>query len=505
MNATDKIAEIDARRENVELAERALPVLVGVLCHPDAAEQVREALDEWLALPKRGLNYRADAFTRTLWLALCDLLDAGRPIHPTTVDQQAAAVAGRRLKGLLDDWTPEHSQQLHEALTYHAPNMSSATEVAALARDWACEAAKLCDLGPKAARLSEALAAGEPVAIASELERLRSSASRCVPVGTIPSGNLDELFEEWEQDDTPDKIASRYADLDERSGGLDIGVTLIAGRSNDGKTAALLSLAMAQAFPNSAEYAHRKHPHKRIEPETDDGRPYVLFLSAEMPRKEMLSRIAASLLLIDNGALNREKARAVADSTATIAELREAIRTHGRITLLDSEMLGSVTPRAVCAAIEAWATAIRDRDPGAKLLACLDYLQFLDGDGDGERYEQVNAAMRMVLHASKSHRVATLVGVQCCDGPHPTQRSDIRASKGVIDDAKSVLVIQRHVDDPARFSLFNDKARAGERGWTVDLYFEGRYTLLTSASPDSPKTRPVAAASSPFAGKGIDL
>ena len=506
MKPDDKTAEIDARPENVALARRALPVLVGVLCFPESVAQVRAVLGSWLDLPKRGADYRADAFTRTLWLACCELADADRPLHPVTIEQQAQAIAGRQARGLLGAWTPEHAQAFGEGRQKHGVDIGSASEVVLLAQDWAREAVKLCEIGPAAKRLAGALSAGEPVAIGSELARMQEMSARCGAAGAVPHDNLAALFDEWACDDTPDKLLSGFASLDALSGGLDIGLTHIVGRSNDGKTVVLQALALAQVFPQTTHYAHRQTPHERLVPNTADDRAYVLFLSAEMPRKEMLSRIACSLLLIDNSSISRDKARALEESTATFEEMQAAIREHGRLSLLDAELLGSLSPTVVCAAIESWATKIREADPGARLVAALDYLQFLDKDGDGETHEQVNAATRLLLNVAKSHRIAMLVGMQAADGPNPTGRGDIRAAKAVIDDAKSVLVIRRDRHDENRIDLYNDKARSGARGWTCELRIEGRYLLITDL-PDGTATvgDPAFDADDPLAGLGVAI
>ena len=511
MQPDDKIAVIDALPENVELAKLAEPILVGIIAHPDTAPVVRDIFGDLLALPKRGLTFRASSFTRTLWAAVCELLDGGRPLHPSTIELQTEAIATRKRAGWLDAWTSEHVEIFRTMRRQHAPDLLVPSQVTTLATDWACEAHKRCELSRLALGLSKSLQAGAPVDIGDELSRMQESASKCVRASAIPTHNLGQLFAEWRADMTSPKLASGYTSIDEKNYGIDVGVTLIAGRSGSGKTQVLEGFAFAQAFPNTAKAEFQAVPAKRIEPNRDPERAYVLFLSVEMPRGEMLSRIAASLLLVHNSDLARDKEKAVQDTHvredgAAYADMLAAIEEHGRLTLLDAEMLGSTTPRAVCSALEAWALRVREQDPTAKLVACTDYLQFLDvgSDDDKQTHEKVSAAMRQIMQVSTSHKIASLVGVQCADGQHATQRHDIRASKAVIDDAKAVWMIRRHDETPTLLQLYSDKARGAADKWTVDLYFDGRYSLLTDAStfgaaqPESKIVVKAAAKTNPF-------
>ena len=498
MNADDKITRIDEMPINQALARRALPVLVGVLCQPEAVDAVDEEIGQWLALPKRGIDYRGDAFTRTLWAAISELREGSRPLHPVTVAQQIEVITARRTKGLLDAWTPEHAERFTTALREHAVHMHTPSVVVDLARDWSREAVKLCELGPAAAQLSKAMAEGSPVDIAEALDSMKQISARCAPHSDVPIGNLAERGRGWRERKTVQKIASGYVDLDAAGGGLDYGLSGIGGRTGDGKTALMLNLAVAQVFPNAASYELRETPAERIKPRLDAARPYVLFLSVEMAFDLLYTRLVASMMRLDNGALLREdKELELLRSTVAYDEVLAAFETHGRFTVLDSEDIGALSAQAVCNTIGSWATRVREQDPDATCVVFTDYLQFLDRDPTRESYEEVDKAARMLLRVSNEHKLVSFVGLQCADAPsgktpHETSRNDIRASKGVIEHMASVLLVRRHADDATRFTVHNAKQRNGPPLWTIDLHFEGNYGALTNRPAELVQAAPSA-------------
>ena len=511
MKIDDKITSIDEQPVNQELARRALPVLVGVLCQPDAFTAVADELGKWLALPKRGIDYRANAFTRTLWAAIAELHKSGRPLHPVTVMQQAEAIASRRVKGLLAAWTPEHAEHFADARRQYALDMLSPSVVVDLARDWSREAVKMCELAPAAAQLSKAMTEGSPVDIADELARMQSAASRCSAAVNVPEGNIVELFGEWLTDTRATKLPTGFKEIDSRYGGLDIGYPVaIARRRGDGKTPMLQALTLGMVCRLSTSYEHRACPSARAEVTTADDRPFVLMLSCEMTRGDILSRMAASLLLIDQGELSRDKQDAINNRGSEYAKLLADLEQHGRLVLLDEELLKGSSPQLVCAALESWASNIRTKHgPDATLFAALDYLQYLvDPDADEKdtkRYEELQATMRRIKDITAKYRIATVVGLQCGgDSPLPaapqpgapsprqskasqskTSLGDISASKGTLNDCSAVWLIWRSTDpqQETTFQLHAGKGRFGPKHWTADLHFEGRYMVLTDPDP----------------------
>jgi replicative DNA helicase len=301
----------------------------------------------------------------------------------------------------------------------------------------------------------------------------------------IPSHNLGAVMTEWHTDETVCRLDTGFAEIDKVSG-LHVGVTMIGGCSGAGKTTVLQAVTLAQAFPASARYEARDKPSERIVARTDDERPYVLFVSVEMPRRQLAARLASSLLVIAARDLMTDKRDALSHHKVDFTDFCSQLDVHGRFAVIDAESIGALTARALCDALEQWATGIRARDPQAKLVAGIDYLQFLehgDATDDKARYEQVNEAMRAITNICREHQIFGLLGVQCADSQHPTIRADIRASKGVVDDAVAVWLIRRDKSNEAFLSLYCDKSRFGGEHWTVPLHMDGAHNMLTDAAP----------------------
>ena len=246
------------------------------------------------------------------------------------------------------------------------------------------------------------------------------------------SEDIDTLLDGIMSEDRTPVFPTGYAELDERlSGGFRGGDSIIvAARPGAGK-----SLVVSNILCNGA-IRHGKN---------------VLFISLEMSREEVLTRIMSSEFTIQPSAF---KKRTVPQEK--LNEIKETLKEIPGLFIDDS-------PNMTMTDVRAKARQLHKNNPLD--LICIDYIGLLEPtDPKAPRQEQVSRISRQVKLLAKELNIPVIAvsqlnrGVEQRDNPIP-KASDLRESGSLEQDASQVVLVHRpDATDP-------DDARAGE----VDL------------------------------------
>ncbi len=272
--------------------------------------------------------------------------------------------------------------------------------------------------------------------------------------------------------------------LDARLGGFeDKKLYVVAARPGMGKTAAATCMALACA----------KQPHPKEHPDLlGDG---VVFISVEMPRRQIVFRILSQMTRIDSvkiqrGHLTRDEWALVYAAYAKMQKLP--------IVIEDSS---DHTPSSIRAAFRMGQRKIWDRfGKAVKVKLCaIDYLQLLNARSLSDNREQEIAAISRSNKAmAKDEDIAVLALAQVnrdCE-KRPDKRpmlGDLRESGAIEQEADSVIFVYREdyyrpkdqeKDDKAEFIV--SKLRDNGGPGVVHVMFDPKTVTFyeTSRNPD---------------------
>jgi replicative DNA helicase len=303
----------------------------------------------------------------------------------------------------------------------------------------------------------------------------QSRTTQLQPMSVVVEGLYEELAALVEGKPPEPGIATGFEELDVLLGGLRPGLTLLAGRTSQGKTALALNIAW------SAAQATRL--------------PVAIF-SLEQDAREVRSRLLVSLADIDGHQLR---------TGAGLTRWHQQ-RLVGALSALEESTLHiDASPARTVADIRAESRRLKAHEGLA--LIVLDYVQLLSGErSDGRRgnwrEQEVASFSRGLKALAKELRVPVLGLSQLnrsADGrpDGKPQLSDLRESGALEQDADAVLLIHRpglyKDDEPKDLAIIQlAKHRDGPTGSVRLRYvkesfrFEGWHEMPRSGSHDLP-------------------
>ena len=335
-----------------------------------------------------------------------------------------------------------------------------------LARSYKQHLAEIRDTAQRRRLMAEANAIYD-AALSSETseEAISDSQGRMLRLaaGQQTSGpvTITEAMREWVEEledrveDHGDRmgIPTGFPSLDQTMGAMEGGeLVVVAGRPGMGKT----TLAM-----NVAENAMLR-----------DDRSVLVF-SLEMPRKELVNRMASSISALDMAAL--KKPQQMGD--VEWSKVTQAIRAvHGKPMRIDD------TGALHVQQLRARARVAHQQQPVQMVI--VDYLGLLRADGRS-LYEQVTEISGQLKALAKELDVPVIALSQLnrAADKRPTpipQMSDLRDSGSVEQDADKIIFLYRpaaypgHEDEGPEAEVIVAKNRQGETG-TCRLNFQGQY------------------------------
>lgn len=325
---------------------------------------------------------------------------------------------------------------------------------------------KLTALGSDVIAMSTKVSADEVIEhTQNQLVALDDEAAKeddVVQLGTVAEVWVDELDERLRQNGGIVGLPTGIKALDRRLRGLCKGrLYVVAGRPAMGKSIVGLKFALAAALAGHG----------------------ALFISLEMPRTEIMSRVQSALSRIpldhfESGTLTPPELDTVTDTMNRISPLKLFVSDSGRLSITG---LTAKVKR-------------HHRRYGLDLLV-VDYLQLLEGRGEN-RTQQIGDISRGLKRLAMELNIPVVAlsqlnrGLEQRHDKRPAL-SDLRESGDVEQDADVVLMLYRDEiynpdsDRAGVLELLVRKFRSGEPG-TVEAAFLGRYADigdLTHAPP----------------------
>ncbi|MBU3693581.1 MAG: replicative DNA helicase [Rhodocyclaceae bacterium] len=280
---------------------------------------------------------------------------------------------------------------------------------------------------------------------------------------------INVLYERENQDDVTG-VATGFADLDERTSGLQPGdLIIVAGRPSMGKT----SLAL-----NMAEHVALK------------VRKPVAVFSMEMGGAQLVMRMIGSVGRIDqhrmrNGKLGNDEWDRLSLAMEKMQQARLWIDETGALNPIDLRARARRLARQCNA-------------EGGLGLIVIDYLQLMSVQGEGEnRATEISEISRSLKALAKELQVPVVALSQLNRGleQRPNKRpvmSDLRESGAIEQDADVILFIYRdevynpESTDKGIAEIIIGKQRNGPIG-TVRLMFQGEYTRFENLAHGAPR------------------
>ena len=335
-----------------------------------------------------------------------------------------------------------------------------------LARSYKQHLAEIRDTAQRRRLMAEANAIYD-AALSSETseEAISDSQGRMLRLaaGQQTSGpvTITEAMREWVEEledrveDHGDRmgIPTGFPSLDQTMGAMEGGeLVVVAGRPGMGKT----TLAM-----NIAENAMLR-----------DDRSVLVF-SLEMPRKELVNRMASSISALDMAALKKPRQMGEVEWSKVTQAIRAV---HGKPMRIDD------TGALHVQQLRARARVAHQQQPVQMVI--VDYLGLLRADGRS-LYEQVTEISGQLKALAKELDVPVIALSQLnrAADKRPTpipQMSDLRDSGSVEQDADKIIFLYRpaaypgHEDEGPEAEVIVAKNRQGETG-TCRLNFQGQY------------------------------
>jgi replicative DNA helicase len=434
--------------QNLE-AEAA--VLGAMLVSRDAAERVADILKpSYFYKPENGDVFRA----------AIELQQRGQQVDSLTV-----AAELQRL-GLLERvGGREYLAQLESS----AGILSNAEQYARLVEETAVRRGLL-----SAAHLIQALGQDHGMNVDEALDRageeiLRLANERttqeAVHLGTALREYWDRIEKLHENPDLAPGVRTGFADLDQKTGGLQpASLVIIAARPSVGKTSLALNIAQHVALKEKVP---------------------VGFFSLEMSRYELTQRLLASEANIDSyllrtGKLSENDWQKIANAMGTLSEGELYVDDRPGVTVLEMR-----------------AKARRLKMQRGIGLVMIDYIQLMSGSGRSEnRTQEVSEISRSLKRLSVELDIPVVALSQLSRAPeqrgdHRPQLSDLRESGSIEQDSDVVMFLYREgLHNPEvkknKTELMLAKHRNGPTGEIPLLFLEGQ-TKFVSATRMSPQ------------------
>ena len=284
------------------------------------------------------------------------------------------------------------------------------------------------------------------------------------PIKQVLKAAVDRIDQLFKSDEKITGIPTGFADLDEKTSGLQGGaLVIVAARPAMGKTTFSMNMAENALIRT--------------------GKPVLVF-SMEMPAEQIVMRMLASLGRIDM-------------SRVTTGKLEEDDwpRFSSAVSLLAEQKL-FIDDSAGLSPVELRARARRvARDQGELGLIMVDYLQLMQVPGAENRVNEISEISRSLKGLAKEMNCPVVALSQLNRGleQRPNKRpimSDLRESGAIEQDADIIMFIYRDEvynedsEDKGIAEIIIGKQRNGPIG-TVRLAFLGRYTRFEDLAHNS--------------------
>lgn len=415
-------------------------VLSAALYSADAAAIVADALT-----PEHFHTYRP------IFEAIVDLLTSGAPVEPISVkarlDQTGSGAAdllitvmGAYITSVSVGYYVERLKGLHRRTQLIMTGM------------------RLTQLGEADGLDSDVIEARADELLAGIADLGHSESAQ--PVSELALPHLDWL-ESTEADLT---LSTGFVDLDHvLGGGLKPGqLVVVAARPGGGKSVALLNIA--------------RHIGITLAERT-------LFVSLEMPRRELMNRLLAQVAQVSLSTLENR------------AELAKDDRAWSRIAAHTAKLQAAenlvIEADAGFGVAQARGFLSRAARAGKPLrLLVIDYVQLMRGSGKPEnRIQELTTITKSLKQIAIEFDLPVLVAAQLNRGPEQRadkrpQKSDLRESGSLENDADVVILLHRpDMHDPespriGEADFIVDKNRQGATA-TVAVAFQGHYSRFT--------------------------
>ena len=294
------------------------------------------------------------------------------------------------------------------------------------------------------ARLALVQGAGlaEVEAVAKRLEAILQPSH-----GPATSTGLVDLLDDWAKRDAEPVIRTLFAPVDDRmGGGLPVGITGIAARPSQGKSALALQLTLGALLADSNATA--------------------IWFRGEMTNAQLACRMAAVWSAIRGEPLQpvtrkdgKRRTKAARQAAIDLAEI-----VGNRFAIVEPPLCPATFEREITA-----------RKP---TLAVIDYLQRCQAPGMADRRTEIEHVVRELSRLSAAHNVATIVVSSMAGGRQVgTGIGALAKESNQLDyDAHAFLTLwgedsQKELD-PREVQLRIEKSRDGGEG-AVTLHFSG--------------------------------
>jgi len=429
-------------------------VLGGLLLNNDAIDHVGELRPEHFYSPRNRQTYRE----------VLRLIGEGAAADVLTVFERLGAQPAELLAYL-------------NALSRNTPGVANIGHYADMVRDRAQRRGVLALASELSDRAHTGI--GEPISTLidygqGELEKLSAARGRVEPQHV--ADGLQRFVEDLRQQAAgvmPKAISTGFAELDRKlSGGLRRGeLIVIAARPKMGKTAFAMNVASHVAVHGQA-----------------------LFLSMEMPKRQLLQRQVASLGLVDlRYLLQADTMPADEGSHAVWSRISAGLQRLRALNLWidDQGGLSLFDVRAKARSTK--------RRHGLDVLV-IDYLQLMNGEGDN-RNAQIEGITRGLKALAKELDLAIVLLSQLnrqleARADKRPMPSDLRDSGAIEQDCDVALFLYRdevyHADTLARgiAEINVGLIRQGEPG-RVRLAYVGAQTRFASLAADAQQDAPL--------------
>ena len=429
-------------------------VLGGLLLNNDAIDHVGELRPEHFYSPRNRQTYRE----------VLRLIGEGAAADVLTVFERLGAQPAELLAYL-------------NALSRNTPGVANIGHYADMVRDRAQRRGVLALASELSDRAYTGI--GEPISTLidygqGELEKLSAARGRVEPQHV--ADGLQSFVEDLRQQAAgvmPKAISTGFAELDRKlSGGLRRGeLIVIAARPKMGKTAFAMNVASHVAVHGQA-----------------------LFLSMEMPKRQLLQRQVASLGLVDLRYLLQADTMPADEGSHAVWSCISAGLQRLRALNLWIDDQGGLSLFGVRAKARS-----TKRRHGLDVLV-IDYLQLMNGEGDN-RNAQIEGITRGLKALAKELDVAIVLLSQLnrqleARADKRPMPSDLRDSGAIEQDCDVALFLYRdevyHADTLARgiAEINVGLIRQGEPG-RVRLAYVGAQTRFASLAADAQQDAPL--------------
>jgi replicative DNA helicase len=296
---------------------------------------------------------------------------------------------------------------------------------------------------------------GGPDDLAAVLERL--DAIRAAHAPATRAAGLLAILDQWARNEKEQVVKTGFSVVDDRfGGGLPIGVTGIAAKPGQGKSALALQLTLGALLADPAATA--------------------IWFRGEMTNDKLASRMVA--------VWSAMRGARVPAATARDARRRSKSARQVAVDLAQTigERLAIVDPPLTPATIE---REIMRRKP---TLAVVDYLQLCEVMGKADRRAEVDYMTRLLARLATTHNMAIVAVSAVAKGTHEGSGigSVSKESNQLDYDVDAYLTLWGDDDrsaDPREIRMKVEKGRDGGEG-AVSLQFSGSGQYFTSSDVD---------------------